>query len=220
MDCAISGKVFVRSTGTKKITEDLAALPPTPRGAGQAFTVGQGGAGFKLGDFWQWMGSSLLDNTVRGLLAEYIVAQALSAVSRVRVEWDEFDVQTSRGIKVEVKSAAYIQSWKQKRHSAIRFGIAPTRGLDSTSGAYSGEKRRSADVYVFCLLAHKDQATVAPLNLDQWEFMVISTAKLDALVPTQKTIGLKPLLALEPRVVAFGEIEAEVLAEAEMTGPA
>jgi hypothetical protein len=63
-------------------------------------------------DFWQWAYSDLLSNTNRGRLAEFIVARALSlGLTDVRIEWDAVDLVTPTGVKVEVKSAAYLQSW-------------------------------------------------------------------------------------------------------------
>ena len=32
-----------------------------------------------------------------------------------------------RNVTVEVRSSAKVQSWKQKKHSALQFGIAPSR---------------------------------------------------------------------------------------------
>ena len=64
--------------------------------------------------FWQWAASDLLNNTTRGHLAEYLVGQALSAGPKsVRTEWDSFDLTTPEGVPVEVKSAAFVQSWAQ-----------------------------------------------------------------------------------------------------------
>jgi len=64
--------------------------------------------------------SDLVSNATRGRLAEFIVAQALNVdTSGVRDEWAAYDLLTSSGIKVEVKSAAYLQSWAQRRHSNI-----------------------------------------------------------------------------------------------------
>ena len=59
----------------------------------------------------------------RGLLAEYIVAHALDLADAVRSEWDAYDLLLPNGIKLEVKSAAYIQSWYQKEYSNISFAI-------------------------------------------------------------------------------------------------
>ncbi|WP_156153452.1 hypothetical protein [Domibacillus robiginosus] len=46
----------------------------------------------------------------------------------MRIEWNAFDLVTPTGIKVEVKSAAYVRSWQQVKNSAISFRIAPAKG--------------------------------------------------------------------------------------------
>ena len=51
---------------------------------------------------------------MRGVVAEYLVAQALGVAGGVREEWAPYDVDAPGGIRVEVKSAAYIQSWNQR----------------------------------------------------------------------------------------------------------
>src|ERR687892_610483 len=71
--------------------------------------------------FWQWSSSDLVGNALRGKLAEFIVASAVDSVEGVRREWDAVDIRTSDGVRVEVKSSAYLQSWSQKKHSVIQF---------------------------------------------------------------------------------------------------
>ncbi len=44
--------------------------------------------------FWRWSASDLVSNATRGILAEYIVANALGIVEGVRAEWDAFDLLT------------------------------------------------------------------------------------------------------------------------------
>ena len=150
-------------------------------------------------DFWRWSGSDLVSNAQRGVLAEYIVAQAVGDTREIRLEWDSYDVVSHSGTKIEVKSAAYLQAWAQARPSTIRFSIAPTLGWNAETNVYALERMRSADVYVFALLHHSDIATLNPLDLDQWTFFVLGTAKL----PSQKTIGLPSLLRLNPIKTAF-----------------
>jgi hypothetical protein len=55
--------------------------------------------------FQAWAYHDLLANTTRALLAEYIVAKAVGALKKKRVEWDRYDVKIDR-IGVEVKPAA------------------------------------------------------------------------------------------------------------------
>lgn len=118
---------------------------------------------FSILDFWIWAASDVLNNTLRGTVAEYIVSQATRAQALVRIEWDTVDITTPEGIKIEVKSAAYLQSWHQKRPSAISFGIAKKRPWDPETNQYGETRVRSADVYVFCLLTPKDGRGVTPL---------------------------------------------------------
>jgi hypothetical protein len=151
-------------------------------------------AGFVLLDFWRWSASDLLSHATRGVLAEYIVAQALGAVGGVpRREWDAYDLTTPLGVRVEVKSAAYVQSWPQTRPSAIRFGVRGTVLLASDGTVQDPAVRRRSDIYVFALLAHKDRATLDPLDLGQWLFDVVATAVLDARLGAQKWVSLKTL---------------------------
>lgn len=165
--------------------------------------------GAHLRGFWRWACSDLLSNTMRGLLAEYIVGLALGCVGEgTRVEWDAADLRTRRGLRVEVKSSAYLQSWKQQRPSTISFSIKPAAGWDAETGSYATERARQADVYVFCVLTAVDKAVADPLDLDQWDFYVMSTDRLNAAVGKQKTITLTSLLRHVPTSCSFGELAA------------
>jgi hypothetical protein len=66
-------------------------------------------------DFWWWAYSDLIDNTERGSIAEYLVAMACNLDNSVRISWDSYDLTMQGGIKIEVKSSAFLQSWKQKK---------------------------------------------------------------------------------------------------------
>ncbi|MEV7615860.1 hypothetical protein [Streptomyces sp. NPDC089799] len=162
--------------------------------------------------FWGWAYSGLVGNTLRGALAEYIVALALGVADGTRVEWDAVDLRLPDGPRVEVKSAAYLQEWAQSAPSPISFSIAPAEGWDAVTGEVDPRRLRRADVYVFCLLGHRDKATLDPLDLSQWTFHVLPTRVLDEHKPAQKTIGLAPLLALDPVVTDFAGLGAAVRA--------
>jgi hypothetical protein len=155
--------------------------------------------------FWQCSSSNILSNALRGILAEYIVSIDIGCKQPVREEWDAYDLITPDGIKVEVKSSSYIQSWEQKSLSKISFGIQPTKILQ-TSNTYSEEAKRQSDVYVFCVLNHKDKQTVDPLNMAQWDFYVLATRVLDEKVGKQKSITLSSMQKLEPTKCFFGGI--------------
>ena len=68
-------------------------------------------SGFALLDYWRWAESDLLNNTRRAIVAEFLVARAVGATDVPRVEWASVDVVTPEGVKIEVKSSAYVQSW-------------------------------------------------------------------------------------------------------------
>jgi len=161
-------------------------------------------------DFWQWSQSDLISNSLRGILAEFIVASALGLDSRVRKEWDAVDLTTPSGLKIEVKSAAYLQSWNQDKLSGISFNIAPTKGWFAETNQYSDTIKRQADVYIFCLLEHKDKETINPLNLDQWSFYLLETRLLDEHLGNQKSIGLNSLLKLAPRTCSYSNLKTVV----------
>ncbi|MDF1498446.1 MAG: hypothetical protein P1P85_03805 [Patescibacteria group bacterium] len=66
---------------------------------------------FQVLDFWKWSVSDLLSNATRGRFAEFIVATATNINLNVpRDEWAAYDLVTPDNIKIEVKSAAFIQS--------------------------------------------------------------------------------------------------------------
>jgi len=161
---------------------------------------------FELSEFWSWNQSNLIENRTRGILAEFIIKKALEIESGNRIEWDNFDLISNKGKKLEIKSAAYIQSWEQNKYSEIKFGISPTAGTKDNP-KYDGIKRRWADFYIFCLLVNKDQKTINPLDLNQWTFFVLKTEVLNTQKTKQKTIGLNSLLELKPVKCEFSELK-------------
>lgn len=120
-----------------------------------------------------------------------------------------YDIETEEGIRMEAKSAAYIQSWFQSKNSTIRFDIASKIGWDASTNTYL-QKQRHSDVYVFCLLIEKDKSLIDHLDLDQWKFYVVSTEHINQEKPTQKTIGLSGLKELNPEIVPFDGINNAV----------
>jgi len=73
----------------------------------------------------------VVSNATRGVLAEYLVAGALGVADGcIREEWAAYDLEARDGTRVDVKSAAYLQSWHQERLSQISFPVPKTRGWD------------------------------------------------------------------------------------------
>ncbi len=190
---------------------ELGRIAPQRLEGNETFRFGDKLQPFDVHDFWAWAVSDLISNATRGVLAEYIVAKACGVdTTKPRDEWAPVDLVTSDGISVEVKSAAYVQSWYQDKYSKISLGIRRTRKWDPDTSKYTGEPHRSASVYVFALLAHKHQSTINPLNLDQWEFYVLPTCVLDARERSQHSITLPSLKRLNAGPYSFVELAQQV----------
>jgi hypothetical protein len=190
---------------------ELPQLKSTPLDGSEPFKLSAAPTDFSVLDFWRWSVSDLVSNATRGRLAEFIVAKALGVpTSGVRDEWAAYDLLTPAGIRVEVKSAAYLQSWAQRRHSNIVFSVRRARAWDPETNLQAAVASRSADVYVFALLAHRDKASLDPLDLEQWEFYVVPTHALDARTRSQHSITLSSLRRLEAGPVSFGQLEETV----------
>ncbi|MGB3976924.1 MAG: hypothetical protein WBM02_00225 [bacterium] len=186
---------------------DLSRIIPTLKCGDEPLHVSEKPLGYTLLDFWRWSVSDLVSNATRGILAEFIVATALGIeLKSVREEWGAYDLITPEGITVEVKSAAYIQSWSQKQYSTILFGIPQTRAWNSETNTQENESRRQAEVYVFALLAHKHKPTIDPLNVDQWKFYVLPTIALDAHRGNQQSITLRSLESLAGTAVPYSKL--------------
>lgn len=143
--------------------------------------------------FWEWAYSDFLSNSLRGVLAEYIVATATGCAHRPRVQWDAVDLVTADGIRIEVKSASYLQAWEQPRPSDIRFDIAAKRSWDATTNTSATEAHRGADVYVFCIFATREKGQANPRDVAQWRFLACSSQFLTARFGRQKSVALSML---------------------------
>lgn len=164
-------------------------------------------------DFWAWAYSNLTNNTERGAYAEYLVSIALEAEAITRIDWMPYDVLTPEGIRVEVKTSAYIQAWKQKGLSLIIFGIPQTHKYDFDADAYdyNAELIRQSDVYVFCVESCKNYKALNERDLSQWEFYVISTKQINEKLGSQKKVSLSTLLKIGAHKVSFSGLRQAVI---------
>lgn len=189
---------------------ELGPIEVERRGGDERFRDGVRDLGFDLTGFWQWSCSDLVSNATRGVLAEYLVAKALGVADGVREEWAAYDLTAADGTRIEVKSAAYIQSWHQERPSPINFRVPKTRAWDRESNRQSEEVRRQADVYVFAVLANQQQSTLDPLDVSQWEFFVVPTSHLDNRTRSQHSITLPSLRTLAGGPVMYSDLRNAV----------
>lgn len=190
-------------------------IPQVRRDGSERFHASGSDLGFDLLGFWEWSASDVVSNATRGRLAEYIIAQAIGAADGVRDEWAAYDLSDPHGISIEVKSAAYIQSWHQDRLSTISFNCPKSLAWDPDTNRQADVPSRQAEVYVFALLAHQDQNTLDPFDLSQWEFYVVPTITLDRRERSQQSITLKSLRAIHGDPVAYEGLADAVASAAE-----
>ena len=154
-------------------------------------------------NFWSWAYSDLIRNVNRGAFAEFVVREAMNTQCRntppeqIFVYLDAYDLLSPDGIRVEVKSSAYIQAWESEHPARISFRIAPAKSLThpqllSRFSILPG----ASDVYVFCVWTTMSREQNMP-DLSLWDFYVIATKTLDQKVPNQKTITFQSLLSLQ-----------------------
>jgi hypothetical protein len=98
----------------KSTSDWLGWLKPHLKTEDELFTQAGQSLEADLLTFWRWSVSDLVSNATCSRLAEFIVALAMDiTLNEPRDEWGAYDMQTRDGIKIEVKSAAYLQSWTQ-----------------------------------------------------------------------------------------------------------
>jgi hypothetical protein len=163
-------------------------------------------------DFWAWSTSDLRDDTTRGILAEFIVGKALGVETEFRISFSNFDLRTPDGVRVEVKSSANLQSWKQKKLSQIRFSGLSARSYDEDAVRFGSEPEIRADVFVFAIQTCKEPGAYDALDIDQWEFYV---AAADAIRDFgYRSIGLPTLRQLGTESVRYSGLRQAVKAAA------
>jgi hypothetical protein len=140
-------------------------------------------------DFWRWAFSDLRDNTVRGVLAEFLVAAALDRTVERRKSWDNYDVRSASDLRVEVKASGYLQGWAQAKHSQLSFGRVAARSWDENTNEYGAEPEVRADVFVFAVQTCKDHASYDALDISQWAFYVVAGEQVRAYGYKSVTIG-------------------------------
>lgn len=162
--------------------------------------------GLTVLDFWKYAYSDL-NADPRDVIAEFLVSNALGIKEATnRQDWTLYDIDFN-GIGVEVKCTGYFQTWREdnKVSEERRFSIrkATDRKTDICE--------RHNDVYVFCLLKGTTREEANPLILENWEFYVIPTSKINAECGDNQTIGLSKVKKLCNRMVTYGELKDEVM---------
>lgn len=189
-------------------------------------------------DFWRWAFSDLLEDTLKGLFAEWLVGHLLSLPlpHGGRPGYGNFDLRSPRGLSIEVKSTAYWQSWKIRTHEGtlqpevevekwrpeeanIRFARLKAGDASGHKGARGAPATYKSDAYIFCFQKERDRRRWDAFDLDQWEFYFLSRAELAATGLSSLTLKrlrtlCAPMSASEFQRTArrrLGELEAQML---------
>lgn len=150
-----------------------------------------------VGDFWQWAYSDTLQNTTRGVLAEYILAVLLGIDKEPRIPWDAYDLKLVDGTTIEVKTMSKVQAWAQSKLSVPTVRLKPTISWDSETNTWGKEPTFNADIYALCYFTAETHEEVDPLDLAQWKFYLLRQAELIALMAGRKSVTLKQLEAAD-----------------------
>lgn len=149
-------------------------------------------------EFWRWHFSEIYD--LQSKFAEYIVGKALGLNEAQNVgDWTLYDMMY-RGKRIEVKETSYFHAWQtddepKSQHRA--FGI--TKAFDNYQDS-SSQFRRQNDIYIFCLNTGETKTDSNPLELNNWQFYVVSTETINKECGDAKTISLSRVEKLATKI--------------------
>ena len=168
-------------------------------------------------DFWKWAYSDILHNMQRGTFAEFIVKCALENIgihtNEEQASIKPYDLNgpiilsSGKPARIEVKSAAFVQTWDIKHPDRANYSIAPAKMPDETGDyPYLSGRQRNNDIYVFTLYTATNRRENI-LDLSWWEFYILPTyfIESDKKLVLQKTISLKTVKKLCP-VLSFEQL--------------
>ena len=184
---------------------------PVKKLSGSETFQNAGNKTFSVLEFWRYGFSNLNSNVLRGVLAEFLVENALKDKTDIviRNPWGDCDVILKDGTKIEVKCCSYIQDWDQNDFSKIIFAGLKAKDLywSSAVGKFpEGPPSYKSDIYVLALFKHQDPATLDILDLAQWCFYVVTKDKLKEITKNGGSIAIKKLEKNNIAPVSFGEL--------------
>lgn len=154
----------------------IIAPPPARLDPSAQFTLGGQPLGPTLADYWAWAHSGLLGKKERGILAEFLVAQALGIETVGHDPWGSFDLVSASGTTIEVKSSAHLQAWNQRKLFQPEWKHLRSRRSETTAdGGWTTASNTTVkgEVVVLALFVATDHAAAEPLNADQWVFWLV-----------------------------------------------
>jgi len=159
-------------------------------------------------DFWRWAFADLRQNALRGVFAEWVVAHVMGIERECRDPWADCDLVTAQGLRIEVKAAAYRQSWHAEGAPPSKIVFSGLHGRRFENGRYIEASTYNADLYIFCLLDNLDPAA-DPFELERWRFWTLSAGDLGRPTPNsgqRRSITLASVIR-EGRSVTAAELK-------------
>lgn len=171
---------------------------------------------FSVLDFWRFSYSQLLGQSET--IAEFLVCQSLGIEKAENVNyWTAYDL-SYKGKRIEVKATSYIHPWNRRVSNTRTFSIAPSNNAywsELPGQRESPRLARQSEIYVFCLNTERNTKNPQPLNIDNWEFYVVPTYRINAYCerngnPNQKTINLTVIKRIVGQATKFGELKETI----------
>ena len=188
---------------------------PVKKLSGSELFKNSGNKKFSVLEFWQYGFSNLNSNVLRGVLAEFLVENALKDVSNISIRnpWGDCDVIFEEKTKIEVKCCSYIQDWDQKELSKISFAGLKAKTLYWSSAVSEFPREPEdykSDIYILALLKHQDPETLNILDMNQWCFYVLPKDELKRITKNGKSISIGKLEKHNIRPIHFTELKDRV----------
>jgi hypothetical protein len=133
----------------------------------------------------------LWDDALKGQFTEWLVSLLLGIRSKRQLHWANTDLVTETGVRIEVKSSSYWQSWKfwgdgGKPRQLKMAGKTEERritfaGLKVRDNAPGSLPEYRSDLYVFGFQAQRDPRLWNALDLRQWEFYMLTRPEMETI---------------------------------------
>ena len=123
-------------------------------------------------------------------LAEFMVGKAIGVQHKTRSNREEYNLKTTKGITISVRSSTFLETWHPVKISTPKFWGLKTRAWDPETG-FSADKSFRAKIFVFALQTSKHRNQYDALNVSQWKFWLASRSELEAL--NQDTCALNTI---------------------------
>lgn len=155
----------------------------------EKFTIHNNELDFGILDFWKSKYSNIYN--IQEVIAEFIVEKALGIDKAQNTDyWTLYDI-LYRDYRIEIKETSYYHPWNEdgKVSKQRMFGITKANS-NYESNETENKFERQNDIYVFCLNTGTTKETSNPMNLDNWEFYIIPTFKINKQCGDNKKISL------------------------------